>query len=95
MRCQPTHSCSSGPASSATWKADPATWHFLTGTTADVDRLCNLFGVGFWQDEATLTHSLHTAVIGRDGKLVANLEGNQFTPEQLGDLIESVLPLNH
>ena len=21
-----------------TWKADPATWHFLTGTTADVDR---------------------------------------------------------
>lgn len=78
-----------------TWKADPATWHFLTGTTADVDRLCNLFGVGFWQDEATLTHSLHTAVIDREGKLVANLEGNQFTPEQLGDLIESVLPPNH
>jgi protein SCO1/2 len=34
---------------------------------------------------------MHTAVIGRDGKLVANLEGNEFTAEQLGDLIQSVM----
>lgn len=74
-----------------TWKADANTWHFLTGPPADVSHLCDLFGVGFWQDEATYTHSLHTAVIDRQGKLVANLEGNQFTPEQLGDLVQTVL----
>jgi protein SCO1 len=74
-----------------TWKADPNTWHFLTGTQDDVNRLTEIFGVGFWQDEAALTHSLHTAVIDRQGKLVANLEGNQFSPEQLGDLVQTVL----
>ena len=74
-----------------TWKADPDNWHFLTGTVPDVERVCQLFGVGFWPDEAALTHSLHTAVIDRKGKLVANLEGNQFTAEQLGDLVETVL----
>jgi protein SCO1/2 len=50
-----------------------------------------MFGVNFWPDEGLLTHSLHTAVIDRDGKLVANLEGNQFTAVQLGDLVEATL----
>jgi hypothetical protein len=36
-------------------------------------------------------HSLHTARIGRDGRLMANREGNQFTTNQLGDLIASAL----
>ncbi len=78
-----------------TWKADPNNWHFLTGSVPDVERVCNLFGVGFWPDEAQLTHSLHTAVIDRQGKLVANLEGNQFTAEQLGDLVETVISRSH
>ena len=78
-----------------TWKADPESWHFLTGSVPDVERVCNLFGVGFWPDEAQLTHSLHTAVIDRQGKLVANLEGNQFTAEQLGDLVETVIRRPH
>ena len=73
------------------WKADPATWHFLTGSLAEVQRVCSLFGVDAWQDEGLLTHSLHTAVIDRAGRLAANIEGNEFTPEQLGDLVESVM----
>jgi protein SCO1 len=73
------------------WKADPRFWHFLTGPAADIQRLCSLFGVGYWPDEGLYVHSLHTAVIGRDGKLVANLEGNRYTARQLGDLVESVL----
>jgi protein SCO1 len=73
------------------WKADPRTWHFLTGPVADVQRLCEVFGVGAWQDDGLLTHSLHTAVIDRQGKLVANIEGNRYTPRQLGDLVSAVL----
>ena len=73
------------------FRADDPAWHFLTGPQADVNRLTDVFGVGFWQDEASLTHSLHTAVIDRQGKLIANLEGNQFTPEQLGDLVQTVI----
>lgn len=74
-----------------TWKANPEFWHLLTGPVADVQLVCSLFGVEYWPDEALLVHTLHTAVIDRDGKLTANLEGNQFTAEQLGDLAESVM----
>ena len=74
-----------------TWKADPAIWHFLTGTAADVERVCEMFGVAHWRDDGLFTHSLHTVVIDRAGKAVANLEGNRFTAQQLGDLVETVL----
>ena len=74
-----------------TWKADPALWRFLTGSLADVRAVAELFGAGFWDDEGYLTHTFHTAVIDRDGNLAANLEGNQFTAEQLGDLVETVM----
>ena len=51
----------------------------------------NLFGVSFWNDEGTMTHSLHTAIIDRTGRLVSNIEGNQYTADQLGDLLEAIL----
>ena len=75
------------------WKADPAMWHFLTGPVADVQRLCGMFGVGVWQDEGLYTHSLQTAIVDRQGKLVANIEGNRYTPQQLGDLVQTTLKL--
>lgn len=74
-----------------TWKANPAAWHFLTGTLDEVRQVAESFGMDFWSDEGFLTHAFHTAVIDREGRLAANLEGNQFTAQQLGDLVESVL----
>jgi protein SCO1/2 len=47
--------------------------------------------MNFWREEGLLTHALHTVVIDRQGRLVANLEGNRFTAQQLGDLVESVM----
>jgi protein SCO1/2 len=73
------------------WNANPANWHFLTGPARDVQRVCHLFGVDSFVDEGLMIHSLHTAIIDRQGKLVANLEGNQFTASQLGDLAQAVL----
>jgi protein SCO1 len=73
------------------WKADPAMWHFLTGEIADVDRLCDMFGVAHWRDDGLFTHSLHTVVIDREGKTAANIVGNKFTAQQLGDLVEATL----
>jgi protein SCO1/2 len=74
-----------------TWKADPATWHFLTGPAADVHHVTDMFGMDFFPDEGLMSHSLHTAVIDRSGRLIANIEGNQYSPEQLGDLVQTVL----
>src|SRR5215469_1385492 len=73
-----------------TWHAD-RNWHFLTGAPPVVKSLCALFAVNSWLDEAELLHSLHTVVLDRKGRLAANIEGNQFTAQQLGDLIEVIL----
>ena len=73
------------------WKANADTWRFLTGPPADVERACALFGVHAFSNEGLMDHSLHTVIIGRDGTLVANIEGNQFTATQLGDVVGGVL----
>jgi protein SCO1 len=73
------------------WKADAKTWHFLTGAVADVRKVCAMFGVESFPDEGLLNHSLRTVVIDRGGTIVASIDGNQYTPEQLGDLIFTTL----
>lgn len=73
------------------WNADPSAWHMLTGPTAEVQSVCREFGVTAYPDEGLLIHSLHTVIIDRQGNLTANLEGNEFTATQLGDLVETVM----
>jgi protein SCO1/2 len=73
------------------WKADPKTWHFLTGPLPDIQRVSRMFGMEFWNNEGFVTHSFHTVIIDRRGNLFANLEGNQFSSQQLGDLVQTVM----
>lgn len=75
----------------ASFDADPMVWHFLTGPLPAIKQAAGLFGMNFWASDGYLTHSLHTAVIDRDGKLVANIEGNLFSAQQLSDLVEKVI----
>jgi protein SCO1/2 len=75
----------------ARWNADPKTWHFLTGDRDLVRRVCAAFGIDAFPEEGLINHSLRTAILDRSGTLVASLEGNQYTPEQLGDLVATVL----
>jgi protein SCO1/2 len=73
------------------WDADAATWRFLTGPSDDVRRVCHLFGVDFFTDDGLMNHSLRTALVDRQGAIVANIEGNRFTSDQLVDLTKAVL----
>jgi protein SCO1/2 len=73
------------------WSADSAKWHFLTGPPAEIERVCDMFGVHAYGNEGQLDHSLHTVLIDRAQKLAANIEGNQFTATQLGDLVQNLL----
>ena len=73
------------------WDADPATWHFLTGPADDVQRVCRLFGVDVFSDDGLMNHSLRTAIIDRQGGVLANIEGNRFTSDQLVDLVGAIL----
>jgi protein SCO1/2 len=73
------------------WNANPDVWRFLTGEAPEVQRVCNMFGVDFFPDEGLMNHSIRTAVIDRQGALVANIEGNQYSAAQLGDLVGTTL----
>jgi protein SCO1 len=75
----------------AVWKADPAVWHFLTGQLPEIQKVAGIFGTDFWSDEGFVTHTLHTVIVDREGKLAVNLEGNAFSAQQLGDLVETVM----
>jgi protein SCO1/2 len=66
-------------------------WHFLTGDPAKIERVCDAFGIEYFADEGLITHSLQTAVIDRNGRLAATVEGKTYTPAQLGDLVGAVL----
>jgi protein SCO1/2 len=66
-------------------------WYFLTGPVMEVQKVCHEFGMNFWQDEGLITHALHTVILDRQGRVVANLEGNEFTAKQLGDLFDAML----
>ena len=75
----------------ASMRAGGPGWHFLTGDPSSIERVCNAFGIQYFPDEGLITHSLQTAVIDRSGRLVATVEGKEFTPRQLGDLIATIL----
>lgn len=74
-----------------TWAKDDQAWHFLTGPAAEVNKICREFGVNSWQDEGFLTHSLHTVILDRQSRIAANLEGNEYSAKQLGDMVEAVM----
>jgi protein SCO1 len=73
------------------WNADPKAWHFLTGSPTEIQQVCARFDMNYYPDEALLVHSFHTVVIDRQGKLATNIEGNDFTAKQLGDLVQTVM----
>jgi len=71
--------------------ADVPGWHFLTGDGAGIKQVCEAFGVEYWPDSGLITHTLQTAVVDREGRLAAAVEGKDFTGRQIADLVQSVL----
>jgi protein SCO1/2 len=66
--------------------ADPAIWTFLTGAPGDMQSFASQFGIYSEADAENppqLIHSLQTAVIGPDGRLVHNTRGNEWTPSDI------------
>lgn len=66
-------------------------WHFLTGGANGIRQVCEAFGVEYWPDSGLITHTLQTAVVDRDGRLAAAVEGKDFTGRQIADLVQVVL----
>src|SRR5450432_2748636 len=59
-------------------------WRFLTG---DVAPLAAALGEIYWAEEGSIGHNSTTSIIGRDGRLAAQVEGSIFRTDQLVHLI--------
>ena len=62
--------------------ADPATWSYLTGTRASIDRVTSRFGVSTIEEKDTaqsITHNLRTAIVDPQGRLVRVYSGTEWT----------------
>jgi protein SCO1/2 len=75
------------------WQGDGEAWRFLTGTTEQVRYTAGLFGLTYWNEEGSITHTSTTAILNRHGILEALIEGSSYRPDQLRDLVEHSLSL--
>jgi protein SCO1/2 len=66
-------------------------WHFLSGSPASIAAVCASFGIEYWPDQGLITHTLQTAVIDREGRLRASVEGRGFSGRQIADLVGAIL----
>ncbi|MEO8360519.1 MAG: SCO family protein [Vicinamibacteria bacterium] len=66
-------------------------WHFLSGSSEAIAAVCASFGIESWPDEGLITHTLQTAILDREGRLRASVEGRAFSGRQLADLVGTVL----
>jgi len=68
-------------------------WEFATGSDEEVRRITQFFGLSYWRETGQIIHSLRTALIGPDGKLVELYPGNEWKPAdlvaRLRDLVKS------
>jgi protein SCO1/2 len=68
-----------------------ARWNLLTGAVPEITAAARRFGLIHWAEEGVLVHTSATAIIDRQGRLAALVEGSSYRLEQLADLITQSL----
>lgn len=63
--------------------ADSSMWNFATGEIDQITSLTRAFQMGVKRGNASLDHTLITALVGPDGRLIHVWPGNRWQPEQV------------
>jgi protein SCO1/2 len=73
-------------------KAAFADWDFAVPDQAALKEMAKFFDVGISNEpDQTITHTLSTTLVGRDGKVIRFYPGNEWTPDQVvGDVKQSL-----
>lgn len=73
-------------------KAAFANWDFAVADKPVLMEMAKFFDVGITNEpDQTITHTLSTTLIGRDGKVIKFYPGNEWTPDQVvGDVKQSL-----
>jgi protein SCO1/2 len=62
-------------------------WTLATGTAAQVEAVARFFGVGYRAEGGFVVHTLQTAVVGHDGRIMRMFGSNSWRPEELYDVV--------
>jgi len=58
-------------------------WEFATGSPEEIREITGYFGLVYQKESGQIVHSLVTALIGADGRLVRLYLGNRWRPDQV------------
>lgn len=64
-----------------------AHWEFAGGTTEQVKKIAEYFGLTYFPEKDQIIHALRTVIIGPDGKVVKVYSGNEWKTE---DVVETI-----
>jgi protein SCO1/2 len=59
------------------------TWEFASGSMEEIRKITTYFGLVYRKESGQIAHSLVTALIGSDGKLMHLYLGNDWTPKDI------------
>jgi len=73
-------------------------WEFATGSKDEVKGVAQFFGLRYYHDtesdDEQVVHSMRTAIISADGKVLKVYRGNEWKPEEiLGELRSLISPM--
>ncbi|MGA8043737.1 MAG: redoxin, partial [Terracidiphilus sp.] len=69
-----------------------AHWEFAVPRKSALDAMAKYFDVGITTGtDGSITHTLSTTLIGRDGKVVRFYPGNEWTPDQVFDDVKQAV----
>jgi protein SCO1 len=79
-------------AAFATKAGEPpfAHWEFATGSNDEIKKIASFFGLNYYQEADQIVHSLRTAVIAPDGKVVKVYRGNEWKPDEVVKDLQSL-----
>jgi protein SCO1/2 len=66
-------------------------WTLATGTARQIEDVARFFGVGYRADGGFLTHTLQTAVVSHDGRVMRVFESNSWRPDDVYEIVRRVI----
>lgn len=70
-------------------------WEFATGSRDEVKGIAQFFGLRYYHDtesdDEQVIHSMRTAIVGSDGKLLTLYRGNEWKPEEVLTELKNLL----
>jgi protein SCO1 len=58
-------------------------WEFAAGSSDEIKKITGFFGLSYWKESGQIIHTLVTALIGPDGRLVRLYKGKEWTPKEV------------